>query len=394
MPHDASGHSTSVDASAYDEVHERLVIPKVELLGRQIYCIAIIVLYLIFRSDIPPTQNLIWLVIAALVLGASFSFDIVYLVFRPTKAEMVDRWRSFDKSLTPALDVLAVSTIFLLMPHVGQEKLLIGTAFFIGYIPMQILSDPENIRANQFSTVVVLGAFALFMLGFGGDASRYLAVLVLLYAGFLYVAAGEIRSLVLDAVIGRRYAVFEERQRVMRDLHDGIGNQLLGLLIKLRRHGPDTELLTGDVNAAITELRIVTTALDAGAGQLAEALRLLGGRLDAQASAASVALDWDIAVSADTAPESRLVLDILRIVQEGVSNALKHAGASNIHVSIRSEQGLTILIADNGCGFDPGAIRAGLGLRSLRSRAQGWGGEVTIAGNPGSGTAVTVRLPG
>lgn len=384
----------AADDATYGEVHERLVSPKVELLGRQIYVVATIILYLLFRDDIPPTQNLAWLIIATIVLGSSISFDVAYLIVRPTKAEMVRKWRRFDKLLTPALDLLAVSTMFLLMPYVGLEKLLIGTAFFIGYIPMQILSDPENVRANKFSTVVVLGGFALFMIVFGGDVSRYLAVLVLMYAAFLYLAAGEIRTLVLDAVVGRRYAVLEERQRVMRDLHDGIGNQLLGLLLKLRQQGVDQEALTADVRAAIAELRIVTTALDAGDGHVTEALRLLGDRLESQAIAAGVTLTWDVAVNPESRPTSRLVLDMLRVVQEVVSNALKHAEPSTVAVKITDERGFKVTVADDGRGFDPETVRPGLGLRNLKSRAQSWGGSVFVEAGANGGSVVTVALPG
>lgn len=383
----------SADASTYGEVHERLVTPRVELFGRQIYVVATIILYLLFRSDIPPTQNLIWLIIATLVIGTSLCFDVAYLVFRPNKAEMVRKWRQFDKWLTPALDLVAVSTIFLLLPHVGPEKLLIGTAFFIGYIPMQILSDPENVRANQFSTIVVLGAFASFLVAFGGEVAWYLAVLVILYAAFLYLAAGEIRALVLDAVIGRRYAVLEERQRVMRDLHDGIGNQLLGLVIKMRNGRSDPATLTDDVQSAIDELRLVTTALDDADGNLAQVLAGMRHRLDAQAAGVGVALTWEVQIDPALVLPPQLVLDVLRMLQECISNALKHSGATSVHVAVAADDALVVKVADDGRGFDPAAVRAGLGLRNIRARAAAWGGVADFVKGNSGGTLVRITVP-
>lgn len=189
-----------------------------------------------------------------------------------------------------------------------------------------------------------------------------------------------------------RNAVLEERQRFMRELHDGIGNQMLGLMIKLRRHGPEVASLTDDVQATIAELRLVTTALDDMDGNLSQVLGVMRQRLDAQAAGAGVALSWDIGIDPALVLPPKLVLDVLRIVQECISNALRHASATRVEVAIRDAGGLVITITDDGTGFDPAAVQAGLGLRNLNARAAAWGGEAVFGPGDGGGTRVSVAL--
>jgi signal transduction histidine kinase len=89
---------------------------------------------------------------------------------------------------------------------------------------------------------------------------------------------------------------------------------------------------------------------------------------------------------------------LLRIVQEAVTNALKHAGASRIGVSLHQEaQNLHLRIADNGRGFDPQNVfssQAGhFGVIGMRERAERLGGKLRFASNPGEGTEVEVTVP-
>ena len=90
-------------------------------------------------------------------------------------------------------------------------------------------------------------------------------------------------------------------------------------------------------------------------------------------------------------------LTALRIVQEALTNAAKHAsGATRAEVSLKRD-GTTFLlsIADDGAGFDPTGehIGAGIGMSSMRERAEGVGGSLTVDSSPGLGTTLTARLP-
>ncbi|MFW6070642.1 MAG: sensor histidine kinase, partial [bacterium] len=113
------------------------------------------------------------------------------------------------------------------------------------------------------------------------------------------------------------------------------------------------------------------------------------------------------AVSLDAAGYERLPLDqeiaLYRITQEALNNVVKHAGASRVTVTVRRQGDFTCLtIADDGAGFSwreaqaappPAMDEGGLGLRSMRERAEALGGTLQIESEPGAGTTVRVRLP-
>jgi signal transduction histidine kinase len=86
-------------------------------------------------------------------------------------------------------------------------------------------------------------------------------------------------------------------------------------------------------------------------------------------------------------------VEVLRIVQEALTNARRHSGASNIQVNLRTEEdGLVVEVTDDGRGFAPGAV-PGVGSRSMRERAMGIGGNVEIESTAGQGTRVCLRVP-
>lgn len=92
-------------------------------------------------------------------------------------------------------------------------------------------------------------------------------------------------------------------------------------------------------------------------------------------------------------PLGKAGVEVLRIVQEALTNARRHSGASNIHVNLRMEEnGLVVEVTDDGSGFAPGAS-PGVGSRSMRERAMGIGGEVEIESAAGQGTKVRLRVP-
>ncbi len=92
-------------------------------------------------------------------------------------------------------------------------------------------------------------------------------------------------------------------------------------------------------------------------------------------------------------PLGRAGAEILRIVQEALTNARRHSGASNIQVNLRMEEDdLVVEINDDGRGFALGAS-PGMGSRSMRERAMGIGGEVEIESAAGQGTRVRLRVP-
>lgn len=197
----------------------------------------------------------------------------------------------------------------------------------------------------------------------------------------------------------------EERGRIARELHDGIGQSLTGVLLGLRRmvdRAPDE--LRGDLTDlrevtrdALDEVREVATQLrprvltDLG---LASALADLAEDF-ARRTGAAIEHDLDPSVpSLQPATE----LAFYRIAQESLTNAARHSDGGVVQVSLTEEHGRVVLrVRDFGCGCDPGRDQyRGLGLRSMQERAVLVGADLTITAGTDRGTdiALSVRLPG
>lgn len=195
----------------------------------------------------------------------------------------------------------------------------------------------------------------------------------------------------------------EERRRVARELHDEAAQALTSLLVRIRLLERADDLAAARQHTR--ELREIT------AGALEQvrrvALELRPTILDDLGLLA--ALEWRVdefnaagsarATLATDCRDLRLSqaaeLALFRVAQEALTNAARHAGASEVALSLCCDRGmLTLAIADNGRGFDPAAATDGLGLRGMRERLALIGGSLTIEGAPGAGTRVTARVPG
>lgn len=211
-----------------------------------------------------------------------------------------------------------------------------------------------------------------------------------------------LRAFTKDAVD----AAEEERRRIARELHDDTAQVLSALLLKLeavlRTHDEAArERLCREVKDGLREaaegVRRIARGLrppaleDAGVVAAIEAhVRAISER------SGGVVTEFEAEpVDGGLSEEARLVL--YRVVQEAVTNALKHAEPSRILVSLRMEDGdVVACVEDDGSGFEPAAIERrshGLGLVGMRERAAGVGGRVTFESRPGEGTRVVLRLP-
>jgi two-component system, NarL family, sensor histidine kinase DevS len=201
-----------------------------------------------------------------------------------------------------------------------------------------------------------------------------------------------------------RLAVLEDRERIAKELHDGVIQTLFAVGMSLQ--AADTGLadpaalhdrLTGavaDIDRAIRDLRNFIFGLGPGGladRQLDQALRDLIDELRR---------GCDLAIRVDIEPESASLLtphapDVLQLVREAMSNAIRHADAQTISVELgRDGEALTLVVEDDGSGFDPDAPSGGgRGLRNLRARAEAMGGLLDIESRAGQGTTVLVRVP-
>ena len=194
----------------------------------------------------------------------------------------------------------------------------------------------------------------------------------------------------------RAHTLAQERQRILADMHDGVGASLVALLRFVESGKADAHDLELRVRAALQELRIAVDALEPAEGDLAAVLGKLRYRLEPLIESAGVRFVWEVAeLPRVEALEPTAVFSIQRIVLEAIANVLNHASAREIRVSVgdQAARGVEIRIADDGKGFDPNAAVAGLGLRNMRARAERLGAELEIGSNPAGGTTVSLLVP-
>jgi signal transduction histidine kinase len=196
--------------------------------------------------------------------------------------------------------------------------------------------------------------------------------------------------------LDQQRATAEERQRLMRDMHDGIGSHLMSTLALARMGKLTVHQMTEVLTDCIDELKITIDSLEPVERDLLVVLGNLRYRLEPRLNNAGISLDWDVK---DLPPLEYLdpenVRSVLRIVQEAFTNTLKHAEAKRITLSTSvdyQKNQVTVRVADNGRGLGD-AHRAGRGLENMRSRAQKLGGELDAHALETGGTCVNLYLP-
>jgi signal transduction histidine kinase len=194
----------------------------------------------------------------------------------------------------------------------------------------------------------------------------------------------------------------EERRRLAIELHDETGQSLAGVLMGLRRIEEAQRLedvrqtaaeLRETVQNAVQELRALAVELrpkaldDFGLAPALERLTdLYSRRTGIPVSTHLLGLEERLPGPVESA--------LYRIAQEGLTNIAKHAGASTVSLVVRRDGDRVLMILeDDGEGFDPTEHSEGLGLLSIRERAELLGGAVRVESKPGSGTAIAVEVP-
>lgn len=249
--------------------------------------------------------------------------------------------------------------------------------------------------------------------GEGGFAGAWVAgvttpLVVLVAAGFLVVRAWAAERRTTQALRRDAEAREVERQRVRRDLHDGIGPALAGMRLQIEvlrdTLPPDadiarsaTDRLEASVDETLAELRRIVD------GMQPSTLDSLGFRGALETLRASLTSTW---------PDGRTTVDVqvdgalptlprpveaalLRVCAEALSNAVRHASPAHCHVNVAWTDGAaTLSVMDDGTGIAAGAAQRGIGLRSMRERIEEIGGTLEVRPrHEGRGTAVVAVVP-
>jgi PAS domain S-box-containing protein len=196
-----------------------------------------------------------------------------------------------------------------------------------------------------------------------------------------------------------KLAVFDDRDRIGRDLHDGVIQRLFaaGLQLQSSIGRPDQEArqlgVVDEIDHAIKEIRTTIftlhgrRGLDSGLGDalrmaVAESSRLLGHHPQLEVSG-------PLGVLSD-----ELGTEVLAVTRELLSNVVKHAQASQTTVQIDvDDAAVTLTVEDDGVGFEPDAVQVGLGVMNVHERAQRWGGTAQMTWRAPHGTVVQWSVP-
>jgi signal transduction histidine kinase len=212
------------------------------------------------------------------------------------------------------------------------------------------------------------------------------------------IAGGAISSLSLRQRLSD-LALAEDRERIARDLHDAVIQDLfavgLGLQATtaqlqdetLRRRMDDAidriDAAIASLRTFIFDLRSLGTLNTTLARTLDDMLgRIAGGRAT-----------WHVELSSDVGQaDSNLLDNALLVAREAVSNAIRHGAATQIGVTVeRLDGGVRLVVKDNGRGFDPARVSRGMGLTNMEARATDDGGEFAVESSP-DGTTVTATF--
>lgn len=193
-----------------------------------------------------------------------------------------------------------------------------------------------------------------------------------------------------------------ERNRIGQDLHDGLGQMLAAVILKLKLLGSaqDTTAprvkasiadLAAELEAAIAEMRRVTELLSPSIAGLGKALEALVHRTSSQ-------LDIRIAVGCSAVHEihdENVEIQLYRIAQEALGNAIKHSRASDVELTFVCDgERISLRVADDGIGIPPTCERReGLGLGNMEHRARAINGHLQVQTLPAGGTVVTCVCP-
>ncbi len=182
--------------------------------------------------------------------------------------------------------------------------------------------------------------------------------------------------------------VLTERIRIARDMHDNVGAQLLSAL-----HSPAVERKNQMIGQSLSDLRDIVRNATYPDMPLDELVADLRAETAERLAPTSVELDWQSENVGATTLSTDLSHALRSILREAISNVMRHANAAHATVRINADASTIVLvIADDGCGFDPSTVKQGNGLEGMRSRAETLGGELQI--EPGrNGTRVAATLP-
>jgi len=205
------------------------------------------------------------------------------------------------------------------------------------------------------------------------------------------------RSYARIAEIEKGAAIAQERRRIMRDMHDGLGSQLISSISLAECGALSPNEFAELLRRCVDELRLAIDSLKPLADDLNVVLANFRYRFEGRLAAAGLSLEWavsDLPQHPSLTPD--VILQVMRIVQEAFSNVIKHAQARRVCVTAHYEDVAEVIqlrIADDGRGFDDGSQHVGEGLPNMKARAARLRAQLDVVSAAGRGTEIRLTLP-
>jgi signal transduction histidine kinase len=194
------------------------------------------------------------------------------------------------------------------------------------------------------------------------------------------------------------HALASERERLMQEMHDGIGSNLItALAVARQQKQPVSTIKT--LSRALGDLKITVDSLEPVEGDIVALIGNLRHRMSGDLRDAGVVCKWEVENCRTLGwLDAANALHVLRIFQEAIGNVLSHSGATEMRIGCREQShqgidGIAAYVADNGHGFDLSQETPGKGLANIRARAQSLHGVLTSVSGFDSGTTITLWLP-
>ena len=289
----------------------------------------------------------------------------------------------------------------------GSREGLVLSAWFALTVPVGVhdllmMDYRAPMEGVYLAPYVAIGLFAIFLAIVWRRYVGAIRAVEVVNAGLESQLAARERDLTASheqlRALERQQTLTAERQRMMQDMHDGIGSSLMSALRMAERGQASTAEMAQVLKDCIDDLKLAIDSLDPADADLLALLAAVRFRLAPRLKAAGIALAWNVR---DLPPlpwlDPQSALHVLRIVQEVLTNILKHTRASAIDVATAVQDGgvLVRIRDDDGNAFVPaegGAAPHGQGLLNVRHRAQALGGRCQWAAWEGGGE-FTLWLP-
>jgi two-component system sensor histidine kinase UhpB len=319
------------------------------------------------------------------------------------------------------LNLTLVVVVAALLLNVGEPEFLLDALWVTLAISAFVLGMRPTV-VRMATVIVLIEGFASADIGLAQPVESELSDIT---EWPLMIVVSTIVALMADRVstMARRYASLyrlasnrlttaheDERARLARDLHDGVGQTLTAVVLTLdaaesglRSPGASPDAVVAAAELAVRRARDLTVAALDEAREVAAQLRPprlheigLGAAIADLANSAGIPVEirFEPSLLPPGLIEAQRELDAFRVIQEALGNAARHSGASRVRIEAEIvDRSVAIRVIDNGHGFDPASVRVGLGLPGMHDRAAILFGSLVVSSDASEGTVVELTLP-